>query len=117
MPRLGRPEQGVSPSWKAVLENVDINRGVVQQLGGPTAGGLDEVEFRFGSRFERCSVLFELKTSKGALKFRIQGQPRGRWCHGERSEERRVGRECRSRWLPDRLGNFFRCGWFGGHPV
>src|SRR5207247_9980709 len=81
MPRLGRPEHGVSPSWKTVLENVDINRGVVQQLGGPTAGGLDEVEFRFGTRFERCSVLLGLKASKRALKFRIQGQPRGRWRH------------------------------------
>src|SRR6266853_562475 len=89
MPRLGRSEHGVSPSWKTVLENVDINGGVVQQLGGPTAGGLDEGEFRVGARFERCSVLFGLKTSKGAPKFRIQGQPRDRWCHGEQAATQR----------------------------
>ena len=89
MPRLGRPEHDVSPSRKTVLENVDINRGVVQQLGGPTADGLDEVEFRFGTRFEPCSVLFGLKASKGALKFRIQGQPRGRRCHGEQAASQR----------------------------
>ncbi len=89
MPRLGRPEHDISPSRKTVLENVDINRGVVQQLGGPTAGGLDEVEFRFGTRFERYSVLFGLNASKGALKFRIQGPPRGRWCHGEQAASQR----------------------------
>jgi len=89
MPRFGRPEHDVSPSRKTVLENVDINRGVVQQFGGPTAGGLNEGEFRFGTRFERCSVLFGFKASKGALKFRIQGQPRGRWCHGEQAASQR----------------------------
>src|ERR1700688_3178425 len=89
MPRLGRPQHDVSPSRKTVLENVDINRGVVQQFGGPTAGRLDEIELRFGTRFERCSVLFGLEASKGALKFRIQGQPRGRWRHGEKAATQR----------------------------
>ena len=85
MPGLSRPEQDLSPSGKAVLENVDVNGGVVQQLGGPAIGGLDEVEFRFGPRFKGCSVFFGLKASKGTLKFRIQGLPGGRCCHGGQS--------------------------------
>jgi len=42
MPCLGSPEHDLPTFGKTVLENIDINGGVIEQLSGPTTGRIDE---------------------------------------------------------------------------
>jgi len=43
-PSLGCAEHQVAALRKSVLQDVDVNSGVVEQLSGLTAGALDELE-------------------------------------------------------------------------
>ena len=43
---------------------------------------------------------FQIQADKIAKESSVLIYPGGRWMHQSRSEERRVGKECRSRWSP-----------------
>src|SRR2546422_6330871 len=64
-----------------------------------TAGQLAQLDSARGPEFDRLFLTFMIQHHKGAITMvnQLFGQGAG---EQERSEERRVGKECRSRWSP-----------------
>ena len=93
----------MSPSWQTAGDTVTRNFvGVMQNLSFRSRG--DEESSYYGayaqakSRFEAADALAKKRNERDLLIYR--GDPLWRYQKNLRSEERRVGKECRSRWSP-----------------
>src|SRR5438874_7141863 len=53
-----------------------------------------------GTRGRMARPMTRRPTDTARCRDRRSRRARGRWAPGQRSEERRVGKECRSRWSP-----------------
>src|SRR5207245_6622738 len=82
MPSRRCPEHQFAALRKSALQDVDINRGVVEQLSGLIAGGLNEVEIRLRSRLELRLTFFGFEPPQSRLEIRIQHRPRDSRCRG-----------------------------------
>jgi hypothetical protein len=60
---------------KPVLEDVNVDGGVIKQLRGAIFPTAKEVELRFSARFEGISMSVRLETPQKGLKLRTQDRP------------------------------------------
>ena len=82
MPCLGRPQHRFAPLRKTALKNINVDRCIVEQLGGSMAGRSNELKLRFGPRSELRSMFVgfeppENSPSNGALCLNCLSHPRG----------------------------------------
>ena len=57
MPCLGRPQHRFALLRETALQNVNVDRRIVEQLGGSMTGRSDELKLRFGSGSNLRSML------------------------------------------------------------
>src|SRR5437016_13855544 len=78
---------GMAVSAHAQEKKIKI--GVIYDLTGPLAGGGSELQY-IGAK-----IMLDQYAKTGVEGYKIEA------VYADRSEERRVGKECRSRWSPE----------------
>ncbi len=78
MPRFDGPQHELARPGKLVLQSIDVNGGVVKQLGGLCSDTFKKIQLRVGSSLKWPDVFLWLVTPQATPQLRTQDPPQDR---------------------------------------